>query len=126
MNQLIGTSFTETGAVAQDSTFLPLEDDPSIFFKNMTFCFTGRFIYGTRANCERIILALGSLPVDRVTKKLHYLVIGTLIEPSWAQTNYGNKIRDAIKHRDSGSEICIVSEKHWTHALNDIARFANK
>lgn len=122
VTQLINTSFTETGAAASDSTALPVDDDPSIFFRNMTYCFTGRFIYGTRANCERIVLSLGAMPIDRVSKKLNYLVIGTLIEPSWSQSTYGNKISQAIKHRDSGSEICIISEKQWTNALTDTIR----
>ena len=120
--QLINTSFTATGAAAPDSTALPIEDDPSIYFRNMTYCFTGRFIYGTRASCERIVLSLGAMPVDRVSKKLNYLVIGTLIEPSWAHNTFGNKIHNAVRHRDSGSEICIISEKQWTSALIDTIR----
>jgi len=82
----------------------------------MTFCFTGGFIYGTRADCERIVLSLGSMTVDRISGKLDYLIIGTFVEPSWVNTTYGRKIEAAVRHRDNGSEICIASEYHWAAA----------
>lgn len=122
ITQLVNISFTGTGAAIPDSPTLPVDDDPPIFFSNMSYCFTGRFIYGTRAKCERIVLSLGAMAVDTVSKRLNYLVIGTLIEPSWANTSYGRKIESAVKHRDSGSEICIISEKQWTDALADTIR----
>jgi len=122
ITQLVNISFTGTGAAIPDSPALPVDDDPSIFFRNMSYCFTGRFIYGTRAKCERIVLSLGAMAVDTVSKRLNYLVIGTLIEPTWANTSYGRKIESAVKHRDSGAEICIISEKQWTDALVDTIR----
>jgi len=101
---------------------LPLDDDPSIYFRNMTFCFTGGFIYGTRADCERIVLTFGSMPVDRVSKKLNYLIIGTFTEPTWANAAYGRKIETAVRHRENGTELCIASEYQWTEAIKDAVR----
>ncbi|MBY0498296.1 MAG: BRCT domain-containing protein [Nitrosomonas sp.] len=125
LQHLIGIEFNITGASTPNGPTLPIEDDPSIFFKNMTFCFTGRFLFGTRARCERIVLSLGAMPLDRITKKLNYLVIGTLIEPSWSHTTFGNKINSAVQYRDSGTELCIVSERQWTDALADVTRNHN-
>jgi NAD-dependent DNA ligase len=122
LRQLSGNRFAETGASRTDGPALPVDDDPSIFFRNMTFCFTGGFVYGTRADCERIVLSLGSMAVDRVSKKLNYLIIGTFVEPTWANTTYGRKIEAAARHRDGGSEICIATEYHWTEALKDATR----
>ena len=122
LRQLSSNRFAETGAAQAESPLLPLDDDPSIFFRNMTFCFTGNFIFGTRAACERIVLSLGSMPVDRVSRKLDYLVIGTLIEPAWANSTYGRKIETAVRYRDKGVELCIVSEHQWTAALKDATR----
>jgi hypothetical protein len=122
LRQLSGNRFVETGAAKTDGPMLPCDDDPSIYFRNMTFCFTGGFIYGTRADCERIVLSLGSMPVDRVTKKLDYLIIGTFVEPTWANSAYGRKIEAAVRHRDNGSEICIATEYHWNLALKDATR----
>jgi hypothetical protein len=122
LRQVSGNHFHETGSAGADNPLLPVEDDPSIFFRNMTFCFTGSFLFGTRAACERIVLSLGAMPVDRVSKKLDYLIIGTFVEPSWANTSYGRKIEAAVKHRGNGSSICIASEYHWTLALKDATR----
>lgn len=119
---ITGNSFSETGSAAPDSPALPIDDDPSIYFRDMLFCFTGKFFYGTRAACERVILNLGGMAVDGVTKKLDYLVIGALVEPSWVHTTYGRKIESAMKHKEAGSEIAIISEQQWTRAIGDAAR----
>lgn len=122
LQKITGNNFSETGVAAPDAPALPIDDDPSIFFRNMTFCFTGQFFYGTRAACERVILNLGGMALDNVSRKLDYLVIGSLIEPSWAHTTYGRKIETAMKHKQAGSELAIVSELQWTQAFADAAR----
>lgn len=124
LRDITGNNFSETGAAAPEGPALPIDDDPSIYFNNMLFCFTGRFFYGTRPACERVILSLGGMAVDNVSKKLDYLVIGAMIEPSWANTTYGRKIESAIKLKEAGSEITIVSEQQWTQAIADRARRA--
>lgn len=122
LQRVTGNNFTETGSAMPDAPLLPIDDDPSIFFHDMLFCFTGKFFYGTRASCERVILNLGGMAVDTVGKSLNYLVIGGLIEPTWAHTTYGRKIESAIKYQQGGSEIAIVSEQQWTQAIADNAR----
>lgn len=120
LQKLSGNFFCTTGAAIEEGPALPIDDDPSIFFRDMTFCFTGKFIYGTRACCERAILRLGAMPVDSISKRLNYLVIGTMIEPQWINTTYGRKIEKAAAYRDEGCDIIIVSERQWTAALADI------
>lgn len=122
LQNITGNHFSETGSALPDSPALPIDDDPSIYFRNMSFCFTGKFFYGTRAACERVTLNLEGMAVDNVSKKLDYLVIGALIEPSWAHTTYGRKIESAVKHQQDGSEVAIVSEQQWTQAIADFAR----
>lgn len=118
--KLSGTYFSDTGAAAEEGPALPIDDDPSIYFRDMSFCFTGRFVYGTRACCERAVLKAGGMPVDTVGKRLNYLVIGTLIEPHWINTTYGRKIEKAVTYRDAGCDLTIVSERQWTAALADL------
>lgn len=126
LEAISGNYFSDTGYAAPEGPVLPVDDDPSIFFRDMTFCFTGKFLYGTRAACERVILGLGGVAVDNITKDLNYLVIGTLIEPTWANTTYGRKIEKAVNYRDSGCELVIVSEKQWTAALADTGARAKR
>lgn len=122
LQELSGNYFNETGAAATEAPVMPLDDDPSIYFKNMSYCFTGEFLYGTRAACERVILKLGSMPQDNVTKKLNYLVIGSRCNPDWVNESYGRKIELALRYREDGCELCIISEKQWTTALQDANR----
>lgn len=126
LRDITGNKFSETGAAMPDGPALPIDDDPSIYFRNMSFCFTGKFFYGTRAACERAILNLEGMAVDNVSKKLDYLVIGALIEPSWVHTTYGRKIEAAMKYQQDGSEIAIVSEQQWTQAIQDIIKSSEK
>ncbi len=122
LQQLTGNYFSETGAAVAEGPALPLDDDPSIFFNNMTFCFTGEFLHGTRAACERAVLKHGAMPLDNVSKKLDYLVIGSMISPAWQNETFGKKIQKAVEYRDRGVEICIISEQQWADALIDHAR----
>lgn len=122
LQELTGNFFSDTGAAATEGPTLPLDDDPSIFFNGMSYCFTGEFLYGTRAACERILMKLGGTPQDNVTKKLNYLVIGSRCNPDWINESYGRKIEAAMNHKSSGVEICIISERQWTAALQDAHR----
>lgn len=122
LSEISGNYFHQTGSATIEAPALPLDDDPSIYFKNMTYCFTGEFMYGTRTNCERAILRLGSMALDNVTKKLNYLVIGSRINPMWVNTTYGRKIEKAVEYRDSGTELAIISEQQWIQAIADAAR----
>lgn len=122
LREIACTEFTETGSASPDHPALPIDDDPSIFFGDMTFCLTGRFMWGTRAACERAILGLKGTVIDNVTQRLDYLVIGSMIEPQWAHTTFGRKIEKAMQYKDAGHDITIVSERQWTAALEDIAR----
>ncbi len=119
LQQLSGNYFADTGATQPEGPALPVDDDPCIIFGNRSFCFTGRFLYGTRAACERAILRLGGMAVDSVSRRLDYLVIGTMIEPQWINTTYGRKIEKAVGCQQAGAELAIVSERQWTAALAD-------
>ncbi|MCK9988846.1 MAG: hypothetical protein AzoDbin1_05318 [Azoarcus sp.] len=112
-----GFQLAETGSAEAAIASIPFDDDPSIYFDGRSFCFTGRFLFGTRAKCEREVLNRGSIATDRVTGNLEYLVVGSVIEPSWAHTSYGRKIEKAIDYIDKGHGIAIVSERQWIEAL---------
>lgn len=122
LREITGNHFSETGAALPESPALPIDDDPSIYFRHMTFCFTGNFYFGTRAACERAILRMGGTAMDRVSKKLNYLIIGGLIEPTWAHGTFGRKIEQAMHYKERDADITIASEQQWTQAIADAAR----
>lgn len=113
-----GFQLYETGSAESAVAEIPFDDDPSIWFDGRTFCFTGKFIFGTRTNCERVVQNLGAYPVNNVNSKLEYLVVGALIEPSWAHTSYGRKIEKVLQYKEKGYGISIVSERQWSEAMS--------
>lgn len=117
LNKLIGNYFSETGSAKNEITSIDYCIDKEIYFKDKIFCFTGEFVLGTRAVCKRLLDKIGGISVDNISKKLDYLVVGTLISDEWAYTSYGRKIEKAMQLRDALSRPGVISEKQWTDAL---------
>ena len=119
LEELIGGTLQETGATSGFSTRLPVNDDKAspIIFKDSSFCFTGNFLFGTRAACERAITERGARAVANVRKDLRYLVVGTLVSSEWANTSHGRKIEKAVEYQNYGCPILIISEEHWVRHL---------
>jgi len=119
LKELIGSTLQDTGAVGGISTRLPVNDDDvsEIIFQDNSFCFTGKFLYGTRAACERAIEQNGALAIKNIRKDLCYLVIGTMVSSDWANTSHGRKIEQAVEYQRGGCPILIVSEECWVKHL---------
>ena len=110
---LASTDFSVTGSATPEVITLPIEDNVEINFSDALVCFTGEFLYGTRAACERVVLKLGARCADNVSKKVNILVIGTNVSVDWAHTSFGRKIQKAVELRDEGHPIEIISERRW-------------
>ena len=100
------------------STELPLDSPPPAFsWPDSIFVFTGKFAYGTRAECERLVTKLGAICDRDVTMKTQYLVIGTFGSRDWVHTSFGRKIQKAVQYRESGAPIAIAAEDHWARCI---------
>lgn len=117
LETLTGCHFSSTGASSAEGPAIPFDDDPYITFQHKTFCFTGIFYFGTRAACERAVLKLEAMPVDRVSRTLDYLVVGSTVSPDWASTTYGRKIETAIKRQEDYGNPTIITEEQWVDAI---------
>lgn len=115
---LASTDFSVTGSVSPEVASLPIEDCVSIDFNNSMVCFTGEFLYGTRAACERLVLKVGAMCADNVSKKVDILVIGTRVAPDWSHTSFGRKIQRAVELQEEGHAIEIISEKRMMEAVS--------
>lgn len=105
------------GAYAAPAS-LPLDTPPpELIPSGRTFVFTGIMAFGPRKDCEAVVIERGGLTASSITKKIHYLVIGSIGNEQWLQTTYGRKIMRAVELRDGGSPIAIISEDHWQSAL---------
>ncbi len=100
------------------ATRLPVDEPaPNVQFRGRFFCFTGNFVYGTRAKCEQSVLSLGGACHMHPTGETHYLVIGTIANQRWAHENFGRKIEAGVSLRQSGHGIRIIAEEHWVSCL---------
>lgn len=114
---LAATEFSLTGSASPEVASLPIEDAVTIDLADSVVCLTGEFLYGTRAACERLIMATGAMCTDTVSKKVNILAIGTKVSPNWAHTSFGRKIQRAVALQEEGHPIEIISEKRLMEAI---------
>jgi NAD-dependent DNA ligase len=98
--------------------FLPLSKPaPPIFFQDQQFCFTGRFAWGSRKQCEAETRSRGGSTQVNVTQETNFLIIGSIGSRDWLHSTHGRKIEYAQKLTSSEFPIAIVSEEHWVDHL---------
>ena len=96
------------------STHLPLTDPlPEVSFANRVFCFTGKFIHGTRRECDAEVVSRGGAAKSSPTRTTDYLVIGHLGSTDWIHSSHGRKIERAVELAQGGHPIQLISEPHW-------------
>lgn len=97
---------------------LPLcKPAPELQWNGRLFVFTGVMAYGPRKDCEALVLERNGQIGAGVSKKIHYLVIGSIGNEQWLHSTYGTKIKKAVELREAGTPIAIVSEEHWQRAV---------
>lgn len=106
----------ELGEVLKPSTLPLCEPPPPLSFEGRVFCFTGKFLFGERKDCERAVTERGAV-FGSLTRRTDFLVIGAYATESWKHSPFGNKILKACAMRDGGGRISIISEEHWTRHL---------
>jgi NAD-dependent DNA ligase len=116
LSELVGGDFVNDGSVPADATSLPIDLTAKIVIPESTFCFTGAFLFGTRAACERAVQGRGGL-VSGISKHLNYLVIGELSSRDWKHSSFGTKIQDAMRLKSEGADVHVVGESQWVGAL---------
>jgi len=108
----------ESGVVDGLSTKLPVDSDADIDLEGKVFCLTGVFMAGKRSHVEDILKRSNGLISNTVTKKIDYLVIGTLSSRDWRFSSHGRKIEKAISYRDNeGVGLKVISEEMLFDAL---------
>ena len=90
----------------------------SVDFEGYLFCFTGQPESYTKDQLADLVRNLGGNVHPRVTKKVDFLVVGGAGDPAWAFGNYGTKVAKAIKYREKGCDIAIVSEETLIDAIS--------
>lgn len=106
------------GAVAVAPTDLPFNSPiPDLVWDSRVFVFTGVMAFGPRKDCQALVEERGGLIGGGVSKKVHYLVVGSVGNEQWRHSTYGTKIMKAVELREAGASIAIVGEDHWQKVL---------
>ena len=110
---------SKTGeAVAAMPTDLPFNlPVPELVWDGRLFVFTGVMAFGPRKDCQALVEERGGLIGGAVSKKVHYLVVGSVGNEQWRHSTYGTKIMKAVELREAGASIAIVGEDHWQRML---------
>lgn len=90
---------------------------PAIRFDGSVFCLAGSSRRYSRQDFSAVIAERGGMAVNGVSRKVHYLVIGTDGNPCWAYACYGRKVERAVELRKEGHAIVIVHEKDFHDAV---------
>lgn len=100
------------------ATRLPIDRGADVVFSERVFCLTGEFLHGPRRKCSDAIIGRGGVISDTVTKKIHYLVVGSLSSRDWKFSSHGRKIEKAVEYRGGAApHIRIISEEMWLERL---------
>jgi hypothetical protein len=100
------------------ATGLPLDSPPpTLVWPGAVFVFTGKFAFGSRAECQRHVALLGASSEGAVTRRTTHLVIGTFGSRDWVQTSFGRKIEKAVESRATTGRPIIIGEDHWADCI---------
>ena len=98
---------------------LPLDDpQPPVVFEGRSFLVTGKTNHD-RSELYNAVIILGGNVLNRVTRKLDYLVIGPYASALWKGETWGNKIETAIKYKAKYGRPTIISEDHFMGELGE-------
>lgn len=110
----------ESGCVQHEpcTALIPFDSpEPEIFFDGMAFVLTGTFVLGPRKDVEQAIMAQGGVIKKHVSGNADFLVCGHLATREWIHSSHGRKIEAAIKIKEEGAPLYIVSERALATAL---------
>ena len=101
------------------ATDLPItQPAPEVSFEGQTFVFGGEMAYGPIHACEREVMERGGVADRTVNRRTNYIVIGMLAANDWGQSAFGGLIDSVVQYRSRGVPIAVVTEEHWTNALD--------
>ncbi|MFG6204874.1 BRCT domain-containing protein [Pseudomonas retamae] len=106
------------GTAAVIPTDLPFNSPvPDLVWDGRMFVFTGVMAFGPRKDCQALVEERGGLIGGSISRKVHYLVVGSVGNEQWRHSTYGTKIMKAVELREAGASIAIVGEDHWQKML---------
>lgn len=116
LNEILAGSLNKVADAVERVDF-QLDEPGVIDFSSHSFCLSGNFLFGDKDRCIEEITKRGGVISARVTKKLNYLIVGSLGSDQWKHGNFGTKVEKAIQYRADGIPLKIVHEEAWAKFL---------
>jgi len=113
LHKFTGPTLSTDKPFVAPSTLPYCNPAPELVLIGRCFMFTGTMAFGPRKDCEALITERGGLIGGTVSKKVNYLVVGSIGNDQWLHSTYGTKIKKAVAIRESGAPLSIISEQHW-------------
>lgn len=112
-------SFTTTGRRLKAEYIQPLSPfkEENCLLKGKTFVFTGILKSMSRREAMLRIASLGGINEDKLTTKVHYLVVGQKEEEIVNNDNLSGKEKKALRYAAEGYPIQILTEKEFITLL---------
>jgi NAD-dependent DNA ligase len=117
LRDVVGDS-RQSLAHAGHVTELAFDDMAAITFQGIVFCLTGNFVYAPRQVCEAKTEERGGVVKNGVSRRVRYLVVGSLGSPEWKEGSFGTKIEKAVQLKREGADLAIVREDIWAESLD--------
>jgi len=107
-----------TEALPQITLDSPFDNPPpEIEHLGRIFVVTGDFACAKRPDVVGRIESLGGSVNNSVSRKVNFLLVGSLGCDMWKTEGYGTKIEKAVELRRAGAPVRIVGERHWFDRL---------
>jgi hypothetical protein len=93
------------------------DEIPKVEFPEKLFVFTGELEKCSREEALKHVRTLGGRTSNSASRKIHYLIVGSLGSEDWAHSRYGRKIQVAMQWKRKGFPITIARETDFVTAL---------
>lgn len=113
---LLDDHVPKTSASGRDGT-LHFDSPADIRFSGHSFCFSGDFDRFSRNGLPDLVTGLGGVPKTGISRKLDYLVVGSLGSEAWAYSGFGTKVAAVLENRAGGAKTLIVCEDDFATAV---------
>ena len=111
-------SYKSTRAKDITTTTTDFNEDHPLY--NKTCVFTGTLKHFVRKEAMQLVVNLGGLCKDNVTKDTNYLILGNLEYSSNVKNGKSNKLKKAETYILDGKELEIISENVFLDLLSEV------
>jgi len=93
----------------------PLDFPKLVALSGSVFCFTGRFLYGSRQKCREAVVSKGGISIEAPTGSTDFLVVAANGENTSPDST---KVSACMALRSKGYPCFLLAEKSWLAHLN--------